>query len=143
MERKTGNFCFFIKFVVLLYTDDTTIICDSPEEFQITLNNFVFYCKIWKLNINYDKTKIVIFSVRNLNKYHFKMENTVNEIAKSYKYLGVLLSNGSFLNARKSIYEKANKAMDLLYKMNLNLPLDLYLKLFDSTILLWKRRFGI
>ena len=137
-ELHTENVYFFIKFVVLLYADDTAIICDSPEEFQITLNNFVDYCKIWKLNINYDKTKIVIFGVRNLNKYRFKMENTVIEIVKSYKYLGVLLSNnGSFLNARKSIYEKANKAMHLLYKRiyNLNLPLDLQLKLFDSTIL--------
>ena len=53
-ELHTENVYFFIKFVVLLYADDTAIICDSPEEFQITLNNFVDYCKIWKLNINYD-----------------------------------------------------------------------------------------
>lgn len=94
--------------------------------------------QIWKLNINYDKTKIVIFGARKIDKYCFKMEGNVIEIVKSYKYLGVLLSNnGSFLNARKSIYEKANKAMHLLYKRiyNLNLPLDLQLKLFDSTII--------
>lgn len=66
------------------------------------------------------------------------MDNNIIETVKSYKYLGVLMSsNGSFLNARKCIYEKANKAMHLLHKriQNLSLPLDLQLKLFDSTIL--------
>ena len=137
-EFENDDMYFYIKFIVLLYADDTAIICDSPDEFQTSLDNFVDYCKIWKLNINHDKTKIVIFGARRTDKYCFTMEGTSIEIVKSYKYLGVLMSsNGSFLNARKSIHERANKAMHLLYKRiyNLNLPLDLQLKLFDSTIL--------
>ena len=137
-EFKNDAMYFYIEFIVLLYADDTAIICDSPDEFQTSLDNFVDYCKIWKLNINHDKTKIVIFGARRTDKYCFKMEGTSIEIVKSYKYLGVLMSsNGSFLNARKSIHERANKAMHLLYKRiyNLNLPLDLQLKLIDSTIL--------
>ena len=66
------------------------------------------------------------------------MDGNVIEIVNNYRYLGVLLSNnGSFLNARKSIHDKANKAMHLLYMRinNLDLPIDLQLKLFDSTIL--------
>ena len=47
-------------------------------------------------------------------------------------------SNGSFLNARKCMYEKANKVLHLLYKRinNLTFYKDLQLKLFDCTILL-------
>ena len=137
-EFANDDMFFYFKFLVLLYADDTAIICDRADELQTTLNNFVSYCKIWKLNINYDKTKIVIFGARKTDIYCFTMEESIIEIVKSYKYLGVLMSsNGSFLNARKSIYERANKAMHLLYKRiyNLNLPLDLQLKLFDSTIL--------
>ena len=66
------------------------------------------------------------------------MDGNEIESVTDYQYLGVVMSNnGSFLNARKNVYEKANKAMHLLYKRinNLNLPLDLQLKLFDSTIL--------
>ena len=129
---------FYIKFVVLLYADDTVLLCDSPDDLQKCLNDFIAYCRIWKLNINYDKTKIVIFGSRKIDKHVFKMDNNIIEIVKSYKYLGVIMtSNGSFLNARKCIYEKASKAMHLLHKriQNLNLPLDLQLKLFDSTIL--------
>ena len=137
-ELENDYMFFYFKFLVLLYEDDTAIICDRPDEFQISLNNFVSYCKIWKLNINYDKTKIVIFDARKTDLYCFTMEETIIKIVKSYKYLGVLMSsNRSFLNARKAIYGRANKAMHLLYKriFNLNLPLDLQLKLFDSTIL--------
>ena len=137
-ELENDDMFFYFKFLVLLYADDTAIICDRPDEFQTSLNYFVSYCKIWKLNINYDKTKIVIFGARKTDLYCFTMEETIIEIVKSYKYLGVLMSsNGSFVNARKAIHERANKAMHLLYKriFNLNLPLDLQLKLFDSTIL--------
>ena len=137
-ELENDDLFFFIRFVVLLYADDTAIVCESPDEFQSALNNFVEYCQTWRLNINYDKTKVVIFGARNIDQYRFEMEGVQIEISNSYKYLGVLLSsNGSFLNARKAIYEKANKAMHLLYKRiyNLNLPLDLQLQLFDSTIL--------
>ena len=75
---------------------------------------------------------------RKTDKHEFTMEENIIEVVQSYKYLGVLMSNnGSLLNARKCIFKKANKAMHLLYKWinNLNLPLDLQLKLLDSTIL--------
>lgn len=129
---------FFTKLIVLLYADDTVLIADSPENLQKCIDDFVTYCQTWKLKINYDKTKIVIFGSRKVDNYVFKMEENDIEIVKSYKYLGVpMTNNGSFLNARKCVYEKANKAMHLLYMRinNLNLPLDLQLKLFDSTIL--------
>ena len=137
-ELANDDMYFYFKFLVLLYADDTAIVCDKPEEFQISLDNFVSYCKLWKLNINYDKTKIIIFGATKYDMYEFIMDETKIEIVKTYKYLGVLMSsNGSFLNARKSIHDRATKAMHLLYKRiyNLNLPLDLQLKLFDSTIL--------
>lgn len=138
LEYSTDDLYIFTKLVVLLYADDTVLLADSPEHLQKSLDDFVHYCKNWKLNINYEKTKIVIFGSRKLDQHVFRMEGNKIEIVKSYRYLGVLLSNnGSFLNARKSIYDKANKAMHLLYMRinNLDLPLDLQLKLFDSTIL--------
>ena len=50
-----------------------------------------------RLNINYDKTKVVIFGARNIDQYRFEMEGVQIGISNSYKYLGVLLSsNGSF-----------------------------------------------
>ena len=127
---------FCTKLLVLLYADDTVIMVDSLENLQKCLDDFVEYCKTWRLNIN--KTKVLIFGARKMGTTKFMMDGYEIESVTNYKYLGVVISNnGSFLNARKSVYEKANKAMYLLYKRinNLNLPLDLQLKLFDSTIL--------
>ena len=146
MECCTEDLYFFTKLVVLLYADDTVLLADSPENLQKYLDDFVQYCNNWKLKINYEKTKIVIFGTRKLDKHAFYMDGNIIEIVNNYKYLGVLLSNnGSFLNARKSIHYKANKAMHLLYMRinNLDLPIDLQLKLFDSTILpIMAARFG-
>ena len=85
-ELENDNLFFFIRFVVLLYADDTAIVCESPDKFQSALNNFVEYCQTWRLNINYDKTKVVIFGARNIDQYRFEMEGVQNEISNSYKY---------------------------------------------------------
>ena len=59
------------------------------------------------------------------------------EIVDSYKYLGVLFTQTySFLCARKHIVQQAKKAMILLFTRmnNLDIPIDLQLKLFDHTV---------
>ena len=138
IECNTDEIYVLTRLVVLLYADDTELLADSPENMQKCLNDFMTYCTDLKLNINYNKTKIVIFGSRKTDKHVFTIEEHIIEVVQSYKYLGALLSNnGSFLNARKCIFEKANKAMHLLYKRinNLNLPIDLQRKLFDYTTL--------
>ena len=117
---------------------DTIIISEDPEDFQNCMNSYLDYCAAWKVNINFNKTKIIIFGARNIDKYNFRMGDNKIEIIKQYKYLGVVFSStGSFLNTRKHIAEQARKAMHLLFMRinNLSLPLDLQLKLFDKTVL--------
>lgn len=83
---------------------------------------------MWKLNINFDKTKIVIFNSKSTNKPIFKIGASGIQVVDSYRYLSVILSkSGSFLNARKHIAEQTRKAMHLLFMRanNLDLPLDL------------------
>ena len=46
---------------VILYADDTIILSDDSKHFQDMLNVFSEYCKNWKLKINIEKTKVVIF----------------------------------------------------------------------------------
>ena len=80
----------------------------------------------------------MIFGARKIDKFRFKIDNENIEVVKSYKYLGTLFSsNGSFKLARQHISNQANKAMHLLLVRisNLDIPIDLQLKLFDSTIL--------
>jgi hypothetical protein len=128
----------FIKLFVLLYADDTVIFSDNDTDLQNALDNFKEYCEQWKLKINTDKTKIMIFS-KGRFRYDkiFKIGNTELEIVDEYKYLGLYLSkSGSFYRTKQHIAEQGNKAMfTLLRKINkLSLPYDLQIELFDKTV---------
>ena len=128
----------WLKLLLFLYADDTIIVSDSPNDFQTCLNAFNEYCNLWHLNVNLNKTKIVVFGARNTNHFHFRLGNNDIEFTDKYNYLGVTFSSsGSFLNARKHVVEQAKKAMySLFYKIrNADLPIDLSLKLFDHTVL--------
>ena len=122
---------------VLLYADDTVILATDEKSFQHSLNIFHDYSKLWKLDINYDKTKILIFGTRNDDRFNFKIGENKISICKVFKYLGVIFTKSrSFSKAIKHNYDQAKKAMHLLYKRirYLNLPIDLQLQLFDNTI---------
>ena len=61
----------WLKLLVLLYADDTVILSDNEHDFQISLNAFHSYCDEWNLKVNVNKTKVVIFGARNINRYSF------------------------------------------------------------------------
>ena len=128
----------YIQLFVLLYADDTVIFGTDETEFQNNLNAFYEYSKIWRLDINYDKTKILIFGTHNDDSFDFKMGENKIQINNKFKYLGTVFTKSrNFNKAKKHNYDQAKKAMHLLYKRihNLNLPVDLQLLLFDQTIL--------
>ena len=110
----------------------------DPESFQENISVFYEYSKLWKLNVNFDKTKILIFGVRNTQHYNFRLGDNDIDICDEFKYLGtVFTKQRSFYKTIKHNIEHARKALHLLYKRirNLNIPLDLQLHLFDSTVL--------
>ena len=126
------------KILILLYADDTVILADDPKKLQLCLNSFSEYCKTWKLQVNTNKTKIMIFGSRKKNKYSCKLGNKNLEKVSVYKYLSIYFSStGSFLTNRKYLVQQATKALYYFYRRvnNLNLPLDLVFKLFDHTII--------
>jgi hypothetical protein len=50
-----------LKLFIILYADDTVILSESQSDLQAQLDAFHEYCLTWKLKVNIDKTKIVIF----------------------------------------------------------------------------------
>ena len=123
---------------ILLYADDTVICSESPEMLQEALNRMSEYCDLWKLQVNVQKTKIMVFSrgkIRKLPIFLYKNEKV--EIVFDFKYLGLNFSyNNKFGIAQKHLYDKASKAMfSLLRKCRkLMLPSDIQFQLFDSMI---------
>ena len=65
------------------------ILADSEQAMQNCLNVFQFYCRKWRLKLNYDKWKVIIFSNRkvNKNKINLSIEGHVITLVDEYKYL--------------------------------------------------------
>ena len=81
-----------MRLLTLLYADDTVIFASSARGLQISLNNLSTYSKLWKLEVNAEKTKIMVFSRngRYSKNMRFVYEEEKLEIAKELKYLGVI-----------------------------------------------------
>ena len=112
----------------MLYADDTVIFGTDAESFQHSLNIFYEYSNLWKLDIDFSKSKIMIFGSRNDDRFQFKLGDNVISICKEFKYLGIIFTrNRSFYTVMKHNIDQAKKAMHVLYKRirNLNLPIDL------------------
>jgi len=48
-------------FVWILYADDIVIFANSKEELQLSLNALYEYCQRWKMIVNINKTKVMVF----------------------------------------------------------------------------------
>ena len=141
MEMSEPDLDCYIKLSVIMYADDTVLVSDSPKGLQDALDSLLSYTKRWKLKINEGKTKVMIFCKRmtkTVSGLNFNLGNTVLEKVKTYKYLGILFTpNGRFKECIKYLCNQAQRAMfSLLTKARmLQLPLDVQLNLFHSTVL--------
>ena len=110
----------FLKLFVLLYADDTVVFSETPDELQNSLKKIEEYCSKWKLKLNANKCKIVIFSRGKVNKYpKFVIEEKIIEVVSSFVYLGLKLNyNNRWKVAQKDLYDRASRSMFALFKKN-------------------------
>lgn len=86
---------------------------ESASNLQTLLDKFHLYCDIWKMNVNVDKTKIVVFFKERLPRnLHVNHNGTTIDLVKDFNYLGISFSRtGSFKVCKKHLSEKGIKAM--------------------------------
>jgi hypothetical protein len=77
------------KYNALLYADDLAILSKSSEGLQRALDVLHTFCNRWKLKININKTKVIIFNAKKTNKFKFTIEGEEIGIVNSYTYLGI------------------------------------------------------
>ena len=91
------------------------------------------------MKVNIDKTKIIRFSKRkSKNIINFKFNGDIIKTVDSYVYLGTTIKfNGKFLEAKKKQLVQAKRALFAIIskKEKLQLPLDIFLNLFDTIVL--------
>ena len=49
------------KLFLILYADDIVIFANSKEELQLSLDALYKYCQRWKMIVNINKTKVMVF----------------------------------------------------------------------------------
>ena len=129
-----------MKMFLLMYADDTIIMAETPEEFQLGLNILGQYCNKWKLKLNKTKRKVIVFGKggllpRNLKCY---FDNTELVFGSSFTYLGIVFtSGGSFSTAQQPLAGQAQKAVYKLKRHLLkfhNITVSHTLELFDKLV---------
>lgn len=120
-----------------MYADDLVLISESSSGLQRSLDLLHGYCKKWKLNINFDKTNVIIFNKggHRFKTFKFHYDNKPIDFEQSYCYLGIVFNScGSFKNATKLLKDKAGRAMFALKQKIFDGNIDQGLRLFDSHI---------
>ena len=130
----------YLKLLVVMYADDTVLLCDSEEGMKQVLIALHTYCNEWKLKLNCNKTKVVVFSRGkvNVDKYKFEFGREKIEVVEDYKYLGILFNyNGRFRKGELELKEQATRAMySLIGKCRkFDMPVDMQMELFNTMVL--------
>ena len=100
-------------FNCLLYADDIILLSESATGLQKCLNTLSQYCKSWCLNVNYDKSKVMIFNKlgRLYGNYNFYLNDIRLEVLREYKYLGIVCPvKGKFSAALSDLMNRGQKA---------------------------------
>jgi hypothetical protein len=108
--NKTQIHCLMYADVVLLSTTEKGI--------QSCVDKLSKFAKDWKMTINTNRTKMLVFNKgRRLKIINIKYNNSFIECVQKYTYLGVVFNaSGSFTTSKHEIHNKGNKALFKLRK---------------------------
>ena len=128
------------KLSILLYADDIVLLAENERDMQSLLDIILECCKVNKIHINQDKSKLVHF--RNpstpLSKHIFNCDNIELSYASSYQYLGLLFTE--YLDygiMAKKVVQSASTALGLLIakcKQAGGFAYSTFTKLYDSLV---------
>lgn len=124
----------------LMFADDLMLISSSALDLQHSINVLSKHANDWKLKVNIEKTKIMIFNKQGRvdREPVFKFNNHLIDIVDKQTYLGLTLTtSGRFTYAREALVKKGLKILATIRRMLSNcdfIPVALYCKLFDSLV---------
>lgn len=96
LNMKGGDGVQLGEFVIklLLYADDLVLISKSAHGLKIYLYSLEIFCRVVGMQVNINKTKIMIFSNKRKHIQHtFFFEGNIIEEVNEYKYLGIDFNN--------------------------------------------------
>jgi hypothetical protein len=125
----------------LIYADDIVLLANSAENLQAQIDALHRFCKDWRMTVNMDKTKVVVFRPANcVTRYSWNLGGRPVQIAEEYKYLGLYFhATKTMQYTRFKLSMQANTAMMSLFARAAEMDLrrnqpQLYLKLFQALV---------
>ncbi|XP_067664324.1 uncharacterized protein [Haliotis asinina] len=130
----------FMEILLLLYADDLCLVDDSVIGLQRKIDILDSFCNKWGLQVNLDKTEVMVFRnggiLRHYEKWFFSGSQI--KVTTYYNYLGILFSNRlSWSKCVDTLAVKGNKALFFIKKLLFmlpGLPVNIAFKLFDIKI---------
>ena len=103
----------YLKLFTILYADDTVIFAESRQELQTAFHGMHHFCTLWKLDINSDKTKVVVFGSKNSNhEPDFTLGGHKITVVSEYVYLGICFPcNNNLGKSIVSLRKQATRAV--------------------------------
>lgn len=129
--------------LLISYADDIALCADSPVLMLKILKCLYEYCQLNDLELNVNKTKIVIFNKRGhlqpgRQKHKFTYGNNIIEIVKKYTYLGTIFNNSAiFKDNLNCQLAKSALARDSILTMIYKTQIDSWchiVQLFQSMV---------
>ena len=125
---------------LLMFADDIGLISDTVTGLQKQPNILHEYCRDFKLKVNINKTKIMVFKRGGglSKKEHWSYGGILLEVVKGFTYVVIYFTHRlSFFKMAESSTLKAKKVLNYLFssfsKLSV-LPAKTFFKIFDSKI---------
>ena len=127
------------KITVLKYADDLVLFAKSAESLQLGLNALHQFCKINKLTVNCDKSKVMHFTAnKSVTVKDLQYDGTKLEWVNNFKYLGVTFNkSNSFTDGIEELCQHAQRAqtvLDLHFLILKTVPVSYEIKVFNALI---------
>ena len=101
-----------------MYADDVVLLSTTEKGIQSCVDKLSKFAKDWKMTINTNKTKMLVFNKGGrLKNIKIKYNNSYIECVQRYTYLGVdFNASCSFATSKHEIHNKSNKVLFKLRK---------------------------
>ena len=88
------------KLSCLVYAEDIVLLSTSEKGLQTFLNQLRSYLRKWKLELNTEKTQIIVFDIRGqiLNKFKLYYDYSQLAVVSEYKYLGLTIRSSGIID---------------------------------------------
>ena len=98
------------RMLIFLYVDDAVILSDSRDNLQQGLTILNEYCTKWKITLNTDKKKIVVFrkggELSAKDKWYYDGKEL--EVVKHFIYLGAVFSSGGVFLGKSNNFSRTS-----------------------------------